>query len=89
MVLDQVLGSIPPLRGRPGMTAYLNLTYRRPTPLGPLTAKAWVTETTDRKTFVEGSLHDADGRVTVEAQALFVLPAWAEGLLPQSDAGEF
>lgn len=91
MVLDQVLGSVAALSGRPGMTAYLNLTYRRRTPLGPLSCEGWVAEASEWKTLVRGHLLDEDGQVTVEAEGLFVVPTWARSALslPQSDAGDF
>jgi len=91
LVLDQVLGTVPALAGKPGLTAYLNLTYRRPTPLGTITAQAHIAETTGRKTLVRGDLRDAHGAVTVEAEGLFITPTFALDALaqPQSDAGDF
>lgn len=91
MILDQICGMIPMLRGRPGMTAYLNITYKRPTPLGPLSAEAWMGETGDWRTMVHGHMLDAEGRVTAEAEGLFVVPRKARERfsVPQSDAGEF
>lgn len=92
MIMDQVLGSVPPLIGKPGMTAYLTLTYRRPSPLQhDLTAEGWVDRTDGWKTSVKGHVLDADGQVTVEAEGLFIVPKMARELLsaPMSDAGEF
>lgn len=91
LVLDQVLGTVPALAGKPGLTAYLTLTYRRPTPLGTITAQAHIAETTGRKTLVRGDLRDAHGAVTVEAEGLFITPTFALDALaqPQSDAGDF
>jgi acyl-coenzyme A thioesterase PaaI-like protein len=91
MVLDQLLGTTAALRGKPGLTAYLNLTYRQRTPLGPLACEAWVAEASEWKTLVKGHLLDEDGRVTVEAEGLFVVPTWARDALsiPQSDAADF
>lgn len=91
LVLDQVLGVVPALRGKPGLTAYLNVTYRRPTPLGRLGCEAWVAEAGEWRTLVKGHLLDADGRVTAEAEGLFVVPRMAReaGAWPLSDAGEF
>lgn len=74
LVLDQVLGTIPALVGRPGMTATLSMTYRRPTPLGRIGARAWVDRQDGWKTFVRGELTDAHGRVTVESEGLFIVP---------------
>ncbi|MGE9806961.1 MULTISPECIES: PaaI family thioesterase [unclassified Janibacter] len=91
LVLDQVLGTVPMVIGVPGLTANLSVTYRRPTPLGTLTCEAWVAERGDWKTSVEGVMRDPQGRVTAEAQAVFVLPRWARDRAghPIGDAGEF
>lgn len=91
LVLDQVLGNVAAMSGRPGMTAYLNVTYRRPTPLGPLTCDGWVVEAGEWKTLVRGHVLDEDGNPTAEAEGLFVVPAWARDAfaLPQSDAADF
>ena len=91
MILDQVLGTLPAMTGSPGMTAYLNLTYRRPTPLGQLSAHGWVESKDGWKTFVKGEMRDAEGNVTVAADALFIVPKIARGLfsLPMSDAADF
>jgi acyl-coenzyme A thioesterase PaaI-like protein len=76
LVLDHLLGAAAAANGTPGMTAGLELRYRRPTPLGvKLRARAAVTRVEGRKTFVEGHLADIDGRPTVEATAVFILPA--------------
>ncbi len=90
-ILDQVLGVVPAMIGRPGLTAYLNVTYRRPTPLGDLSAAAWVAERGEWKTLVKGEVYDAEGQVTAEAEGLFVVPRWARERLgtPTGDAGEF
>lgn len=77
-VLDQVLGSAPARIGRPGMTAYLNTTYRRPTPLGvELTCRAWIERVDGWKVHARGEIRDPQDRVTAEAEALFVVPRWA------------
>ncbi|GAB3245505.1 PaaI family thioesterase [Alteromonas gracilis] len=79
-MLDQVMGAVPFLSGYPGMTAYLNVTYRRPTPLGaPLRVEAEQTSREGWKTFVAGRVRGADGEVTAEAEALFVTPRGARG----------
>ncbi|MFC4050981.1 PaaI family thioesterase [Actinomadura syzygii] len=75
MVLDQVLGMAAAATGTPGMTATLELRYRRPTPLGvPLLAEAKASRVEGRKVFASGTIAAPDGRVTVEATALFVMP---------------
>lgn len=92
MILDQVLGSVPPLVGKPGMTAYLNVSYKRPSPLGhDLTAEAWVDEVDGWKTRVKGHILDEQGRVTILAEGLFIVPSFAREHLsqPMSDAADF
>lgn len=75
MILDQVLGACAAHFGRPGLTAYLNVTYRRPTPLHqPLRCEAQVDRVEGHKTFVVGRVIGPDGQPTAEAEALFVLP---------------
>lgn len=76
LLLDQLCGEAAGAGGKPGMTATLTMTYHRPTPLGPLHGQANVARTEGIKTWVEGSLGDADG-VTVTCQGLFILPRWA------------
>lgn len=97
MLLDQVMGMIPALVGRPGMTGYLNVTYRRPTPLmTDLGVESWVDRTEGWKTYVNGRIFDAEGRTTVEAEALFIVPKFARERLaqqldqaPMSDDGDY
>ncbi|MFD0691346.1 PaaI family thioesterase [Actinomadura fibrosa] len=75
MVLDQVLGMAAAATGNHGMTATLELRYRRPTPLGvPLLVEAKASRTEGRKIYADGAITGPDGRVTVEATALFVMP---------------
>lgn len=91
-VLDQVVGSAPARIGRPGLTAYLNTTYRRPTSLGvEHVARGWVEEVDGWKVRARGEIRDPQGRVTAEADALFVVPRWAREHIgtPTGDAGEF
>lgn len=76
LLLDQLCGEAAGAGGRPGMTARLSLSYRRPTPLGPLHGEAHVTRVEAFKTWVEGSLVSAEG-ATVECEGLFILPRWA------------
>jgi predicted thioesterase len=57
------------------MTATLELRYRRPTPLGvPLTVEAKASRVEGRKIYASGTIAGPDGRVTVEATAMFVTP---------------
>jgi uncharacterized protein (TIGR00369 family) len=75
MVLDQLLGMAASAAGSPGMTATLDVRYRRPTLYDvPLTVEARMVRTEGRKTFAEAHIKDPEGRVTVEASAMFVMP---------------
>lgn len=77
-VLDQVVGCAPADIGLPGLTAFLNTTYRRPTLLGqPHRCHAWVDTVEGWKVFARGEIRDAEDRVTAEAEALFIVPRWA------------
>lgn len=90
LVLDQMLGEACAAGGAPGMTGTLTLRYRRPTPLGDLTAEAWIESVEGHKTVARGHLRNADGEVTVEAEGLFVLPRWArEALATQEQPPTF
>ncbi len=77
LVLDQVFGEAAAAGGKPGMTGTLTLRYRHPTRLGPCSAEAWCHRVEGVKTIIQGELRDADGRVTVEAEGVFILPQWA------------
>jgi acyl-coenzyme A thioesterase PaaI-like protein len=77
LILDQVCGEAAAAAGAPGMTGRLVLRYRRPTPLGDLSAEAWVDRVEGPKTTVLGVLRDPEGNPCVEAEGLFVLPRWA------------
>ncbi|WP_338748120.1 PaaI family thioesterase [Janibacter alittae] len=88
-VLDQVVGSAPAMIGRPGLTAYLNTSYRRPTVLGTEhVVRGWIEEVDGWKVRARGDIRDPQGRVTAEADALFVVPRWAREHLgtPTGDA---
>lgn len=89
LILDQMLGEAAAAGGAPGMTGRLDLTYRRPTPLGDLSAKAWIHEVDGHKTTVRGHILGPDDRPTVEAEGLFILPRWArEAMARAKDAGK-
>lgn len=77
LILDQMLGEAAGAGGKPGMTGQLSLRYRRPTPLGDLSAEAWIEESDGVKTRVRGQIKDSQGNPTVEAEGLFILPRWA------------
>ncbi|MQY02931.1 PaaI family thioesterase [Actinomadura macrotermitis] len=75
LILDQLLGAAAAVNGTPGMTATLELRYRRPTPHGvPLTAEAKVSRVDGRKTYVDAAITGPDGKATVQATAMFVMP---------------
>ncbi|SEH75114.1 Acyl-coenzyme A thioesterase PaaI, contains HGG motif [Mycolicibacterium rutilum] len=77
LVLDHLLGEAAS-EGltQPKFTGTISLRYLRGTPLGPLRAEAFVERTEGVKTFARGYLKDADG-ATVEAEGVFIRPAWA------------
>ncbi|GAA4626355.1 PaaI family thioesterase [Actinoallomurus vinaceus] len=75
MILDHLSGCAASANGTPGMTAGLDLRYRRPTPLGvPLSAEAKAVRVDGRKTFVDSRIIGPDGRATAEATAVFIMP---------------
>lgn len=77
LFMDQVLGAAAIAAGLWGMTARLELDYRRPVPLQtPLVFRAGVTESAGRKTVVTGTIALAAdaGTPLVEARAVFVAP---------------
>ena len=86
LILDQLLGEAAAAGGAPGMTGRLELTYRRPTPLGDLSATAWIHEVNDHKTIVRGQILGPDGEPTVEAEGLFILPRWAREAIARQAA---
>jgi acyl-coenzyme A thioesterase PaaI-like protein len=77
LVLDHILGEAAS-NGltKPLFTGTITLRYLRGTPLGPLRAEAFVERVEGYKTYTRGHISDADG-VTVEAEGVFVTPAWA------------
>ena len=85
LLLDQMLGEAAAAGRAPGMTGSLTLRYRRPTPLGDLSAEAWIDRVDGIKTTVKGHIKDADGTPTVEAEGLFVLPRWAREAMARAD----
>lgn len=83
-LLDECMGraSFARLAGRIGVTAKLELQYRSPVPAGSfVVVRATTTKVEGRKAWVEGTLEDAiDGKVFVEATALFIEPKWAASM---------
>lgn len=77
LVLDHLLGEAA--SGglvRPRFTGAITLKYLRGTPLGPLRAEAFLEREEERKTYARGFISDAHGP-TVEAEGVFIKPAWA------------
>lgn len=77
LVLDHLLGEA----ASEGLTKALytgtiTVKYLRGTPLGPLRAEASVFRRDGIKTYARGHISDSAG-VTVEAEGVFILPAWA------------
>ena len=69
---DEVLGYVQSLGGNPGMTARLTVHYRNPTPLHtPLVFEGALVRTDGRKIWCEGRVR-ANGKLTAEAEGLFV-----------------
>lgn len=77
LVLDHVLGEAAS-EGltKPLYTGTITVKYLRGTPLGPLRAEASVYRRAGIKTYARGHISDASG-VTVEAEGVFIMPAWA------------
>ncbi|KAI9804936.1 MAG: hypothetical protein M1833_006239 [Piccolia ochrophora] len=78
-VMDEALGRVAArvLPAQTGVTANLSLTYRSPTPTGSfyvLRAEPVREECGERKARVRATLETVDGKVCVEAAALFVVP---------------
>jgi hypothetical protein len=70
--LDQAVGTASSLATSPGLTAKLEVNYRRPTPLfNPLEITAEVERTERRKVYVNGRIR-VNGEVTAEAKAIMV-----------------
>lgn len=71
-MLDQAVGSVSSVETSPGLTARLEIDYRRPTPLfTPLEITSWVERVEGRKVFVAGRIR-AHGEVTAEASGLMI-----------------
>ena len=84
LVLDQLLGEAATSGlTKPKFTGTISLRYLRGTPLGALHAQAWLQRTEGHKTYARGVISDAQGP-TVEAEGLFIMPAWAR---ERSDVG--
>jgi hypothetical protein len=77
LVLDHVLGEAASAGlTKPLFTGTLTVRFVRGTPLGRLRADAAVERIEGVKSFVSGHLSDGEG-ITVEAEGIFIKPAWA------------
>ncbi|WP_046471652.1 PaaI family thioesterase [Allosalinactinospora lopnorensis] len=71
-MLDQALGSASAAAGMPGLTANLDVNYRKPTPLNtPLEIAARVSSMERRKVFVSAEIRH-NGEITAEGTAIMV-----------------
>jgi hypothetical protein len=71
-MFDEVLGAVMGLAPPPGVTATLEVRYRAVTPLlEPVRFEAWVESDRGRRLTARATCH-ADGRLTAEANGLFV-----------------
>ncbi|MCK8646382.1 PaaI family thioesterase [Mycobacterium colombiense] len=78
LVLDHMLGEAASEGlSKARFTGTITVKYLRGTPLGPLRCEAWVDGKEGRKVFARGTISDAAG-VTVEADGVFIEPAWAQ-----------
>ncbi|SPM42148.1 thioesterase, partial [Mycobacterium numidiamassiliense] len=77
LVLDHMLGEAASEGlSKARFTGTITVKYLRGTPLGPLRSEAWIERHEGVKVFARGTISDAAG-VTVEADGVFIEPAWA------------
>ena len=87
-IFDQFLGFAQAIGGRPGMTAYLNVTYHQRTPLNTrLEMTAEMLSQEGRKTKMRAEM-SAEGQVTATCEALFVQPRQGMYALKNLEAAE-
>jgi len=81
VLLDECMGRacFPRLAGGIGVTAKLDLSYKNPIPVDSIVViRADTKEVQGRKAWMEAVVEDArDGKILVEAKALFIEPKWA------------
>lgn len=83
LVLDHILGeAASDGLTKPLYTGTITLRYLRGTPLGPVRAEAFIERTEGIKAYARGYLSDAQGH-TVEADGVFIRPAWARDVSNQ------
>lgn len=72
LLIDHAMGCVAAGPQRPAMTVQLSLRYRRPTPISmPLTVTAKLDRIEGRKLHLSATI-SADGKVTVDADAIFL-----------------
>ncbi len=77
LILDHMLGEAASEGlSKARFTGTITVKYLRGTPLGPLRSDAWIDRGEGAKVFARGSISDTEG-LTVEAQGVFIEPAWA------------
>jgi acyl-coenzyme A thioesterase PaaI-like protein len=77
LVLDHLLGEAASEGlSKARFTGTITVKYLRGTPLGPLRCDAWIYHSEGVKVIARGTISDAEG-VTVEAEGIFIEPAWA------------
>ena len=77
LILDHILGEVASSGlTKPSFTGTISCRYLRGTPLGALRSEAWIDRIDGVKTYAKGFIADADGP-TVEAEGVFIQPAWA------------
>ncbi|OJZ73334.1 thioesterase [Mycobacterium paraffinicum] len=80
LILDHLLGeAASDGLSKARYTGTISVKYLRGTPLGPLRCDAWIDRAEGVKVFARGTISDATG-VTVEAEGVFIEPAWAREL---------
>jgi acyl-coenzyme A thioesterase PaaI-like protein len=77
LVLDHLLGEAASEGlSKARFTGTITVKYLRGTPLGQLRCDAWIDRSEGVKVIARGTISDAEG-VTVEAEGIFIEPAWA------------
>jgi acyl-coenzyme A thioesterase PaaI-like protein len=77
LLLDHVMGATASSLERVTYTGTLTTRFRGVTPLGAVRLESRIDRAEGRKVFVVATLSDATGRVTVEADGVFIQPAWS------------
>ena len=86
LLLDQLMGETATIGYvRVAFTGTLSVTYRKPTPLGPIRIDARVDREEGRKIYVVATVRSGDD-VCVEAEGIFVEPGWAVKLREEPGA---